>query len=77
MSYNSSSKPLGQSPTIRPLGGDGSLSAVFQKPDYLEGGIERYRQPEYDNRNGFHMNHETLVPGIKKPIINIHIPMDH
>lgn len=69
-------KPLGPLPTIGPIGGPGSPGGILQKPDYLEGGLERYRQPEWDPKNGNHMNYETLIPGIKKPIINIHIPMD-
>ena len=74
--YTPPPKPLGPLPTIGPIGGPGSPSGILQKPDYLEGGIERYRRPEWDPKNGNHMNYETLIPGIKKPIINIHIPLD-
>jgi hypothetical protein len=71
-------KPLGPLPTIGPIGGVGSPGGILQKPDYLDGGIERYRQPEnnHDGSDGTHMNYETLIPGVKKPIINIHIPTD-
>jgi len=71
-------KPLRPLSTIGPIGGPGSPGGILQKPDYLEGGIERYRKPElnHDGSDGTHMNYETLIHGIKKPIINIHIPMD-
>lgn len=41
--------------------------------------IERYRKPETDEANGFHMNLEYFVPKIskkKRPFINIHIPLN-
>ena len=61
---------------IEPIGKDpSSPGCVKQNPDYLEGGTERYRQPEYDSRNGNHMNYETLFPGLSAAL-NIHIPMD-
>lgn len=63
-------------PTIGPIGGPGSPGGVLHKPDYLNGGTERFRQPEWDHLHDNHMNYETLIPGVKKPITNIHIPMD-
>ena len=72
--YTPPPKPF--EPMIGPIGGPGSPGGILHRPDYLEGGLERYRQPEWDPVHGNHMNYETLIPGIKKPIINIHIPMD-
>jgi len=70
----------GPGPEIGPIGGPSSPGGILQRPDYLEGGIERYRQPElnHDNTPGTHMNYETIIPGLNdnRPIINIHIPMD-
>ncbi|MFT4309275.1 MAG: hypothetical protein ACMXYL_02195 [Candidatus Woesearchaeota archaeon] len=63
-------------PGIAPIGGPGSPSGVVDTPDYLGGGTERFRRPEYDSVHGDHMNYEQTIPGIKRPIINIHIPMD-
>lgn len=63
-------------PEIKPIGGLGSPFGVLDKPDYLNGGLERFRKPEWDIRNGFHMNYEILIPRIQKPVVNIHIPMD-
>ena len=60
---------------IKPIGGPRSPFGVLDKSDYLSGGIERFRKPEWDARNDFHMNYETLIPGIKAPVVNIHIPM--
>ena len=66
-------KPLRPTLILHPLGKLGSAWGVLQKPDYLNGGIKRYRKPEWDHQNGYHMNYETLIPGIKEPITNIHI----
>jgi hypothetical protein len=62
-------------PLIGPIGGQNSPYGFMQKPDYLEGGIERIRQPEWDPKNGEHMNYEIVIPGFKNLLINIHIPM--
>ena len=62
-------------PHIEPIGGYDSPYGVVHRPDYLQGAIERLRRPEYDNKHGNHMNYEIKVPGIKKPIVNEHIPM--
>ena len=67
-------KPMG--PGLGALGGLGSPGCVRHEPNYLYGGTERYRKPEFDQKNGYHINYEQTIPGIKKPISNIHIPMD-
>jgi hypothetical protein len=63
-------------PIITPIGGLGSPGGVLHEPAYLEGGLERYRYPEWDPVHGHHLNYETLIPGIRRPILNIHIPME-
>ena len=68
-----SGKPLDPLPRIEKIGGRDSPSGVLLKPDYLKGAVERFRKPEFDEKNKFHMNYEIVVPGIKKPIINKHI----
>ncbi len=69
-------KPLDQGPTIAPLGRNPSgPHGVLDRPEYLEGGIERFRKPEWDILNGNHMNYEITIPGSKRPITNVHIPM--
>lgn len=70
--------PMGPPGGIGPIGGPGSPGGFIDRPDYLNDGFERYRRPEWDPKNGNHMNYETIIPGINnnRPIINIHIPMD-
>jgi hypothetical protein len=70
------SNPFGD-PEIKQIGGTNSPYGVIDKPDYLNGGIERFRTPEFDLRHGNHMNYEIVIPGIKEPIIDVHIPMDN
>jgi len=63
-------------PSLGPIGNSpGSPWGVISRPDYLEGGIERFRAPETDEAHGSHMNYEILLPCIGA-ILNIHIPMD-
>ena len=37
--------------------------------------FERIRKPETDPTHGNHVNYEEIVPGVKKPLVNIHIPL--
>lgn len=57
-----------------------SPGCIKDNVDYLgQDAYERYRQPEqnHDDSEGSHMNYETIIPGLKKPIVNIHIDMDN
>jgi len=71
----SSSFGSGFGPKIGRIGGPNSPFGVTDLPDYLNGGTERFRKPEYDKQNGYHTNYEITIPRIKSPLINIHIPL--
>ena len=60
-------------PKIGRIGGPNSPFGITDKPDYLNGGTERFRKPEWDERHGNHMNYEITIPGLKDPLINVHI----
>ncbi len=62
-------------PKIGRIGGSNSPFGVTDKPDYLNGGTERFRKPEWDSQNGYHINYEITVPGINSPLVNVHIPL--
>jgi hypothetical protein len=72
--YTPPPKPFG--PEIAQIGGLNSPYGVVQQPDYLHGGIDRFRKPEWGPAYGNHMNYEIIIPGIKEPLVNTHIPMD-
>ena len=65
----------GSGPKIGRIGGPNSPFGIIDRPDYLNGGTERFRKPEWDIHHGDHMNYEIKVPGIKEPLTNVHIPL--
>ena len=64
-------------PSLGPIGNSPeSPWGVINQPDYIEGLIERFRKPETSETQGYHMNYEMFIEGFKKPLINIHIPLE-
>jgi len=66
-----------------PIGGNGSGfgfgTAPFSVQRELGGSAplqERFRAGKHEKFGLEHLNLEYFVPGIKKPLINIHIPMN-
>jgi hypothetical protein len=64
-------------PILKPISEENSPYCVKIEPNYLDGGFERFRKPEFDNRHGYHMNYELGVPGIKESLTNYHIDLDY
>jgi len=68
-------KPIGSFSDFKPASNLGLGPGIAREMPEAGNIIERIRAPGYgDKEDAGHLNYEYKVPGIKKPLTNLHLP---